>query len=192
VAAARAGVETVASDVARQGHLYVRELQHGQPEPIEEELYPGELPKLARPKTVEELMNYPDGAKDSSLRAPARHASHRPDLDPISAAPPANPAPTDSRPPADDPDSDPEAVFWAALRARALALSHIDTPAVIELDLEASRVVMTRTSPKCWAQRLATIVRLRRNAEVAWKSGKYAHRSGLVAQSMQTWLSAKP
>ena len=68
--AARAGVEVVSSDVVRQGHLYIRELQHGQPEPTEEALYPGELPSPARPQTVEELLNYPDGAKDSSLIAP--------------------------------------------------------------------------------------------------------------------------
>ena len=48
----------------------------------------------------------------------ARHATSRPDLDPVSAAALANPTPTPTEdpPPADDPNSDPEAAFWAALR----------------------------------------------------------------------------
>ena len=70
VVAARATVEVVSSDVVRQGHLYIRELQHGQPEPVEEELYPGELPEPARPRSVQELLDYPDVAAGSSLATP--------------------------------------------------------------------------------------------------------------------------
>jgi hypothetical protein len=70
VTAARAGVEAVLSDVVRQGHLYIRELQQAQPQPTEEELYAAGLPKLALPKSVQELLDYPDVAEGSSLAPP--------------------------------------------------------------------------------------------------------------------------
>jgi hypothetical protein len=70
VAAARAGVEAVASDARRQGHLFLRELQHGQPEPTEEELYAGELPEPAWPKSVQELRGDSEAAEGSSLAVP--------------------------------------------------------------------------------------------------------------------------
>jgi DNA segregation ATPase FtsK/SpoIIIE, S-DNA-T family len=50
----------------------------------------------------------------------AQHAPHRPDLDPASATALADPAPPADPPPGtdpDDPDTDPEAAFWTALRA---------------------------------------------------------------------------
>jgi|SRR5215470_5283731 len=70
VTAARAGAEAVSSDVVRQGHLYIRELQHGQPEPTQEELYAGDLPVPVWPAGVQELLNYPKVTEGSSLAAP--------------------------------------------------------------------------------------------------------------------------
>src|SRR6266511_2661733 len=71
VEAARAGLEAVLSDITvRQGYLYRWALQHGQPEPTEEELFAGPLPELALPRSVQELLDYPSLPPGSSLTAP--------------------------------------------------------------------------------------------------------------------------
>jgi hypothetical protein len=66
-AQALAGAEAVLSDGYRQEHVYLRGLQHGQPEPVTEELYAGSLHQVELPDVVRELRQYPDVAAGSNL-----------------------------------------------------------------------------------------------------------------------------
>lgn len=63
------GVEAVLSDGYRQEHVYLRGLQHGQPEPVAEELYTGPLHQVELPSVVQELREYP-GVEPGSHLAP--------------------------------------------------------------------------------------------------------------------------
>jgi hypothetical protein len=67
VAQALDGAEAVLSDGYRQEHIYLRGLQHGQPEPITEELYTGPLHQVDLPGVVHELREYPRVAPGSHL-----------------------------------------------------------------------------------------------------------------------------
>jgi hypothetical protein len=61
------GAEAVLSDGYRQEHVYLRGLQHGQPEPVAEDLYTGPLHQAELPGVVQELREYPDVAPGSHL-----------------------------------------------------------------------------------------------------------------------------
>jgi hypothetical protein len=61
------GAEAVLSDGYRQEHVYLRALQHGQPEPVAEELYTGSLHEVELPGVVQELRQYPGVAPGSHL-----------------------------------------------------------------------------------------------------------------------------
>src|SRR5271166_6316110 len=61
------GTGAVLSDGNRQEHVYLRGLQHGQPEPVTDELYTGPLHQLELPGPVQELQRYPDVTPDSNL-----------------------------------------------------------------------------------------------------------------------------
>jgi hypothetical protein len=67
VAQTLAGAEAVLSDGYRQEHVYLRSLQHGQPEPVAEELYTGPLHEVTLPDVVQELRRYPDVSPGSNL-----------------------------------------------------------------------------------------------------------------------------
>jgi hypothetical protein len=74
VARAIAGVAAAGSDGARQGHLYLRGHQHGLPESVIEELYPGLMPQAETPGPVAELQQYPDVRQGSNLAPLAKAA----------------------------------------------------------------------------------------------------------------------
>ena len=61
------GIEAVLSDGYRQEHVYLRALQHGQPEPAADELYTGSLHQIELPGVVQELRQYPGVAPGSHL-----------------------------------------------------------------------------------------------------------------------------
>jgi hypothetical protein len=61
------GTEAVLSDGYRQEHVYLRALQHGQPEPVADELYTGSLHQVELPGVVQELRQYPGVAPGSHL-----------------------------------------------------------------------------------------------------------------------------
>ena len=66
-AQAQDGAEAAFSDVYRQEHVYLRGLQHGQPEPTTEELYSGSLHQAELPGPVRDLQRYPDVAPGGNL-----------------------------------------------------------------------------------------------------------------------------
>ncbi len=74
VAQAQDGAEAAFSDVYRQEHVYLRGLQHGQPEPVTEELYSGSLHQVELPGPVRDLQHYPDVTPGGNL-APLERVS---------------------------------------------------------------------------------------------------------------------
>ena len=66
-AQAQDGAGAAFSDAHRQEHVYLRGLQHGQPEPVTEELYSGSLHQVQLPGPVRDLQRYPDVTPGSNL-----------------------------------------------------------------------------------------------------------------------------
>ncbi|OEJ28797.1 hypothetical protein AR457_34505 [Streptomyces agglomeratus] len=70
IASARAGVEAVAADAVRQGHVYLREVVRNQAEPVSEPVFHDELPEIKLPSSARELLDYPGVASNSTLAPP--------------------------------------------------------------------------------------------------------------------------